>query len=78
MGHKPGGLKKKAAPWQAPCSANTADDEHAFRVWRIRKPLSFFYEYMYLPFLDVLPACYNACLVGIIKLGAVHVIHRGP
>jgi len=43
VGHKPGGLKKKAAPWQAPCSANTADDEHAFRGSESPSV----YEYMY-------------------------------
>ena len=48
VGHKPGGLKKKAAPWQAPCSANTAArDEHAFRESESPSVLYPFWTNMY-------------------------------
>ena len=62
VGHKPGGLKKKAAPWQAPCPANTAADEHAFRG--SESPSVFFTLRVHVPFLDVLPAFYNERVRG--------------
>ena len=69
VGHKPGGLKKKAAPWQPPCSANTAADEQSTNTRSADPKAPQFFLRVHVPFLDVLPACYNACVVGIIKFG---------